>query len=150
MTFHARAVLVNPALIKLVTALTLLLAATAATAETQADCSALKGCEQKFCQMETQISMAKQGSDAGQVAGLQHALDNAKTFCSDTQMQDDLTEKLAKANQRLQQYQVDLKQAQQNAEAGKIVKYQKKLQETASEIKRLKDLLSQLEQLPPQ
>lgn len=125
-----------------------LVAVAPAVAQTQASCSALKGCEQKFCEMEIQLNMAKQSGDNNQVAGLQMALDNARTSCSDTRLKDALTAKLAEANQDLVRYQADLQQAEQQGKQDKVVKYKKKLEETTSEIKRLNDQLSQLEQLP--
>lgn len=125
-----------------------LVAVAPAVAQTQASCSALKGCEQKFCEMEIQLNMAKQTGDNNQVAGLQMALDNARTSCSDTRLKDALTAKLAEANQDLVRYQADLQQAEQQGKQDKVVKYKKKLEETTSEIKRLNDQLSQLEQLP--
>jgi chromosome segregation ATPase len=125
-----------------------LVAAAPAVAQTQASCSALKGCEQKFCEMEIQLNMAKQTGDNNQISGLQMALDNAKTSCSDSRLKDALTAKLAEANQDLVRYQADLQQAEQDGKKDKIVKYKKKLEETTSEINRLNDQLSQLEQLP--
>ncbi|MGY5796241.1 DUF1090 domain-containing protein [Rheinheimera faecalis] len=125
-----------------------LVAVAPAVAQTQASCSALKGCEQKFCEMEIQLNMAKQTGNTDQVAGLQMALDNARTSCSDTRLKDALTAKLAEANQDLVRYQADLQQAEQQGKKDKVVKYKKKLEETTSEIKRLNDQLSQLEQLP--
>lgn len=125
-----------------------LVAVAPAVAQTQASCSALKGCEQKFCEMEIQLNMAKQTGNTDQVAGLQMALDNARTSCSDTRLKDALTAKLAEANQDLVRYQADLQQAEQQGKQDKVVKYKKKLEETTSEIKRLNDQLSQLEQLP--
>lgn len=119
-----------------------------AVAQTQASCSALKGCEQKFCEMEIQLNMAKQTGNTDQVAGLQMALDNARTSCSDTKLKDTLAAKLAEANQDLVRYQADLQQAEQQGKKDKVVKYKKKLEETTSEIKRLNDQLSQLEMLP--
>jgi len=119
-----------------------------AVAQTQASCSALKGCEQKLCEIETQLNMAKQTGDTNQVTGLQMALDNARASCSDTQLQQGLTTKLVVANQDLVRYQADLQQAERDGNKDKVVKYRKKLQETTSEIKRLNDQLNQLKQLP--
>jgi uncharacterized membrane protein YdfJ with MMPL/SSD domain len=125
-----------------------LVAVAPVVAQTQASCSALKGCEQKFCEMEIQLNMAKQTGDNNQISGLQMALDNARTSCSDSRLKDALTAKLAEANQDLVRYQADLQQAEQDGKKDKIVKYKKKLEETTSEINRLNDQLSQLEQLP--
>lgn len=125
-----------------------LVAVTPAIAQTQASCGALKGCEQKFCEMETQLTMAKQAGDTNQVSGLQMALDNARTSCSDTKLKDALTAKLVDANKDLVSYQADLQQAEQQGKKDKVMKYKKKLEETTSEIKRLNDQLSQVEMLP--
>ena len=119
-----------------------------AVAQTQASCNALKGCEQKFCEMEIQLNMAKQTGDNNQISGVQMALDNARTNCSDTKLKDALTAKLAQANQELVRYQADLQQAELQGKKDKVMKYKKKLEEVTSEIKRLNDQLSQLELLP--
>ncbi|WP_233078116.1 DUF1090 domain-containing protein [Rheinheimera soli] len=125
-----------------------LIAVSPVVAQSQASCSSLKGCELKFCEMEIQLNLAKQTGDNDQVAGLQMALDNARTNCSENKLKDDLTEKLADANKDLVKYQADLQQAEQDGKKDKVLKYRKKLEETSSEIKRLKDQLSHLEQLP--
>lgn len=125
-----------------------LVAVTPVVAQTPASCSALKGCERKFCEMEIQLNMAKQTGDNHQLAGLQMALDNARTSCNDNKLKDNLTAKLVDANKELVRYQADLQQAKQNGKQDKVVKYQKKLDETTSEINLLNDQLSQLEQLP--
>ncbi len=124
------------------------LAITPAIAQTQANCSVLKGCEQKFCEIEMQLTMAKQSGNTDQVAGLQMALDNARTSCDDSRLKAALSAKLAEANQDLVLYQADLQQAEQGNQKDKILKYRKKLDEITSEINRLKQQLSQLEQLP--
>ncbi|EGM78330.1 valyl-tRNA synthetase [Rheinheimera sp. A13L] len=128
--------------------LALLITVTPVVAQTQASCSALKGCEQKICQIETQLNLAKQTGDNSQVTGLQMALDNARTHCSDNKLKDDLTKQLADANKDLVKYQADLQQAEQDGKKDKVVKYRKKLEETSTEINRLKDQLRHLEQLP--
>ena len=136
------------ALVAAALAVTTVMAVAPAMAQTAASCSALKGCEQKFCEMEVQLNMAKQTGDNNKLAGLQMALDNARTSCSDTRLKDALTAKLAEANQDLVRYQADLQQAEQQGKKDKVVKYKKKLEETTSEINQLNDQLSQLGQLP--
>lgn len=128
--------------------LAVLVVAAPTVAQTQASCSALKGCERKFCEMEIQLNMAKQTGDTNQVAGLQMALDNARTSCSDSRLKDALSARLAEANQDLVRYQADLQQAEQQGKKDKVMKYKKKLEQTTSEINRLNGQLSQLEQLP--
>jgi len=125
-----------------------LVAVAPAIAQSQASCSTLKGCEKKFCEMEIQLTMAKQTGDTAQVAGLQMALDNARTSCSDSRLKDALSAKLAEAHQDLVRYQADLQQAEQQGKKDKVIKYKKKLEEITSEIKRLNDQMRQLEQLP--
>lgn len=125
-----------------------LVAVAPAVAQTQANCSALKGCEQKICEIETQLTMAKQTGNTNQLTGLQMALDNVRASCSDAQMQQGLSTKLAAANQDLVRYQADLQQAERDGKKDKVMQYRKKLEEITSEIKRLKDQQRQLKQLP--
>lgn len=128
--------------------LTALLAIAPAMAQSPASCASLTGCEQKFCEIEMQLNMAKQSGDTHQVAGLQMALDNARTSCSDNRLKDALRTKLATANQDLVRYQADLQQAERSGNKDKIQQHRKKLDEVTSEINRLKDQLRQLQQLP--
>lgn len=137
-----------PSLLFALLCLAALVAVAPVVAQTQASCNALKGCEQKFCEIEIQLNMAKQTGDTQQITGLQMSLDNARTSCSDTKLKDALTAKLAGANQDLVRYQADLQQAEQQDKKDKVVKYKKKLEDITAEIKRLNDQLSQLEQLP--
>lgn len=136
------------ALIAAALAVSAVMAVAPAMAQTAASCSALKGCEQKFCEIETQLSLARQSGDINQVTGLQMALDNARTSCDDSRLKEALNAKLAEANQKLVRYQVDLQQAELDGQRDKVLKYRQKLEEVTSDIHRLKQQLSQLEQLP--
>ena len=125
-----------------------LLAISPVMAGSSANCSTLKGCEQKICELEMQQRMAKQSGDTNQITSVQMALDNTRASCSNTLLKDSLTAKLAEANQDLVRYQADLQQAEQDGQKDKMPKYRKKLDEVTSEINRLKQQLSQLDQLP--
>ncbi|MCA1929551.1 DUF1090 family protein [Rheinheimera sp.] len=113
-----------------------------------ANCSTLKGCEQKICQIEMQLAMAKQSGDASQVTGGQMALDNARTSCDDSKLKGTLNAKLAEANQNLVRYQADLQRAEQDGAKDQMLQLRKQLEQVNTEIQRLKQQLSQLEQLP--
>lgn len=125
-----------------------LLAISPAMAGSPANCSTLKGCEQKICEIKMQQTLAKQSGDISQVTSLQMVLDNTRASCSDSRIKDSLTAKLAEANQDLVRYQATLQQAEQAGEKQQILHYRKKLEQINSDIQQLKQQLNQLEQLP--
>lgn len=125
-----------------------LLAISPVMAGSSANCSTLKGCEQKLCELEMQQTLAKQSGDTSQVSSVQMALDNTRASCSDSRIKDSLTAKLAEANQDLVRFQAALQQAELAGEKQQILHYSKKLEQINSDIQRLKQQLNQLEQLP--
>lgn len=123
-----------PALIKSLTA-----AATACVlfgalpAQAATDCSALRGCAAKFCQIENDIAAAKANNNSRQEAGLRKALSEAKAHCTDSRLQSqreaDVREKQSKVSEREQ----ELKEARAKGKQDKIDKAQRKLEEAQSE-----------------
>ena len=110
------------------------------------DCSLMKGCERKFCEIQSELTEAKaSGGNAFKVAGLTRALENAKAECSNENLTSDLQQELQEAEQDLEEYEADLKEAQQDADAEKIAKYQGKIAEERSAIDALEQQLSELE-----
>lgn len=109
------------------------------------DCGNLKGCERKFCEIETQLNIAQKMGNKHKVDGLQRALEGAKEHCTDNTLREDAVEDIEEAKEDIIEYKADLKEAEEDGKADKIRKYQEKIEEENSKIKRLEDELSYLD-----
>lgn len=116
-----------------------------APALASSDCGNLKGCERKFCEIETQLNIAQKTGNKHKVDGLQRALEGAKEHCTDESLREELVDDIEEANEDIIEYQTDLKEAEEDGKADKIRKYQGKIDEENSKIKRLEDELSNLD-----
>ena len=109
------------------------------------DCSSLKGCKNKFCEIERQLDIAQKKGNKGKVNGLKNALENAKEHCTDKGLKEDLIEEIEEANNEIEEYESDLKEAKEYGKKDKIRKYQEKIEEEKNKINRLEDELSNLD-----
>lgn len=109
-----------------------------------ADCSQLKGCDKKYCEIEKQLQLAKDKNNKNQISGLTKSLDNAKKTCTDSGLKKELTEKIKDANADIAEYEEDLKKAQAKGSVKKVAKYQAKIEQKKIEIKALEKDLAEL------
>ena len=123
----------------------LLFVLTSISATALSDCNNLKGCEMKFCEMQTQIDMAEKKGNKHKVEGLKKALAEAKGNCSDKDLKKDLLEEIEENKKDLAEYEADLKEAKEYAKTDKIRKYEAKILEEQNEIKHLENELSKLD-----
>ena len=107
-------------------------------------CVSLKGCAQKVCQVEKQISIAKETGNKHKIDGLNEALNKINTHCSDDKIISSLEDDLSKANDELKEHQEDLKEAHAEEKSDKIEKYNAKIKEDEAEISELKEKLSKM------
>lgn len=108
------------------------------------DCTQLKGCEKKFCEIELQLADAREHNNKRQVAGLTKSLENSKQNCTNQSLRDDLLKKIADAKSDLADYEDDLAKAEKSGKPQKIVKYKSKIAEEQAEINRLEKELAEL------
>ena len=108
------------------------------------NCETLKGCAQKVCQVEKQISIAKETGNDHKIDGLNEALNEINAHCSDDKIISSLEDDLAKANDELKEHQEELKEAQAEEKGDKIEKYNEKIKEDEAEISALKEELSKM------
>ena len=105
----------------------------AAPVQAATDCSALRGCAAKFCEIENDIAAARAQNNTRREAGLKKALAEAKAHCTDSRLQSqreaDVREKQSKVSEREQ----ELKQARAKGKQDKIDKAQRKLEEAQAE-----------------
>ena len=91
------------------------------------DCSNLKGCEKKFCEIERQLNIAQEKGNKRKVEGLTKSLEQAKKHCTDKGLREDLVGEIEEAKEEIADYETDLKEAEEYGKTDKERKYQKKL-----------------------
>ena len=128
-----------------VTLVGLLLISTSIPALASTDCSNLKGCERKFCEIERQLNIAQEKDNERKADGLKKALDEAKEHCTDKGLKDDLVEEIEEVKEEIVEYESDLKKAKKYGKTDKVRKYQEKIEEEKNKIKHLEDELSNLD-----
>lgn len=107
-----------------------------------ADATALKGCDAKKANLQTQIDYAKAHNNSHQQAGLQKALDEVNAHCTDASLRQEREQKITEAKHEVAERQADLAEANKKGDADKISKRQAKLAESQKE---LQDAMSELD-----
>lgn len=110
-----------------------------------ADCSNLKACERKYCEIESQLSIAKSQGNEFKVDGLNKALAAAKENCTLEALHDDIEDEINDAAEDIEEYESDLQDAKSANKMDKIEKYQRKIAEQQQKIARLNIELAELE-----
>lgn len=102
-----------------------------------ADCTALKGCERKFCEIEQQLAYARAQNHKKQVAGLSRSLEQAKKHCTEQQLREDLQKEIADTKADIADYEKDATEAAAAGKMKKVAKYQRKIEQARVELLRL-------------
>lgn len=110
-----------------------------------ADCSQLKGCDKKYCEIEKQLQIAKDKNNRPQVSGLTKSLDNAKKNCTNAGLKNELSEKIKEANADITEYEDGLQKAKIKGDVKKVTKYQKKIEQKKIEIKGFEKDLAEID-----
>mgnify|MGYP006193908173 CR=1 FL=1 len=118
----------------------LLLAATLATAATT-QLSQLTGCAAKRQSIATQIEQAKAHGNAEQQAGLEKALSEVTTHCTDASLKKERENKVLDAKHEVSKRQADLDKAMKKGDPEKINKRKDKLAESRKELQEALDEL---------
>ena len=108
------------------------------------DCSNLKGCERKYCEIERQLDIAQQKDNERKADGLKKALNEAKEHCTYKGLKEDLVEEIDEVKEEIAEYESDLKKAKEYEKTDKVRKYQEKIKEEKNKINHLEDELSNL------
>ena len=98
------------------------------------DCSTKVGCDQKRCEIEKQISFAKENGNEHKLKGLNIALEEVHTYCTNENIKNDLKEEIEELNEEIAEDHSDLIEAKQDQKADK---YQRKIKEKEQEIEKL-------------
>ncbi|UUW17344.1 DUF1090 domain-containing protein [Serratia ureilytica] len=112
-----------------------------ATLSTQA-LAAVTGCEAKKTEIRTQIDYAKSQGNSHQVAGLEKALNEVDTHCTDASLQQDRQLRVAEKAHKVAERQREFDQAKLSGQRDKIDKKLKKLKEAEEELAEARAQLS--------
>ncbi len=92
-------------------------------------------CQQKMAHIQRQIDYAKKHNNPMQVAGLERALDNVRTWCTDDGELAEAEIAVMEKQEKVQERQAELdKDVAQGKQASKIAKRKQKLQEAQTEL----------------
>jgi chromosome segregation ATPase len=112
-----------------------LLATTAVAAETT---KTLTGCAAKRDEIQTQIDHAKAAGNSAQVAGLETALSQVKSNCTDEQLEKSREQKVLDAQHEVKKLESDLQKAMSKGDPEKIDSRKNKLAEARKELEAAK------------
>ena len=98
----------------------------------------LTGCAAKRSAIENQLQYAKAHNNAGQIRGLEKALQENTEHCTDEGLKEEREQKVRKAESEVKEREADLKQAQAKGDSSKITKRENKLAEAKAELEAAK------------
>lgn len=101
----------------------------------QSNCTALKGCERKLCELNTKLAVAKKAGNQHQIKGIQDAIAQTKKNCSTTTVNKDLDKKVKEKQEEVKERIAELNKAIKEQDSKeKIDKKRKKLNEAKAEL----------------
>lgn len=109
------------------------------------DCAEKIGCDKKACEIQNKITIAKANEHTHKLIGLNEALEQVNTYCTNDDLRDELQEKIEDSQEEIIEYRTELDEAVTYKEEDKIIKYQTKIEEEEREIKEFEKALSQLQ-----
>lgn len=101
-----------------------------------------RGCALKEQQIQKEIEYAKQYGNSYKQKGLETALANVRTYCTESSLKKDINEKIAEKQKKVAEREVELKEAQAKGDPKKIAKKQKKLLSAQQELDEAKKELT--------
>ena len=110
-------------------------------AESEAN-TALTGCAAKRQSISTQIEAAKAHGNSSQQAGLEKALSEVDSHCTDESLRAERQADVSKAEEEVSERESDLREALAEGDKDDINKRQNKLQEARSELQHAQEQLS--------
>lgn len=121
--------------------LTSVLASASSFAESTTN-AALTGCAAKRHSISSQIEVAEAHGNSSQQAGLEKALKEVESNCTDAGLRAEREAKLVKAKEEVSEREVDLREALAGGDKDDISKRQSKLHEARAELQQAQDELS--------
>ncbi|MDM5076203.1 DUF1090 domain-containing protein [Aeromonas media] len=105
------------------------------------------GCKARHQAVTEQLAFARAHDNAQQVAGLEQALRNIETHCTDAGLFEEQQEKVAKQKQEVEERLADLQSARVSGKPDKIAKKQAKLEASQAELLEAQRELEALQKL---
>lgn len=101
----------------------------------QSNCTTLKGCERKLCELNTKLVAAKKAGNQNQIKGVEDAISKTKKNCTTKSVTSDLDKKVKEKQQKVKEKTDDLNKAIKDQESKeKIAKKRKKLDEAKADL----------------
>ncbi|MFW0737402.1 DUF1090 family protein [Flavobacterium sp. T12S277] len=101
----------------------------------QSNCTTLKGCERKLCELNTKLVAAKKAGNQNQIKGIEDAISKTKKNCTVKTVNNDLDKKVKEKQQKVKERTEDLNKAIKEQESKeKIEKKRKKLAEAKADL----------------
>ncbi|OXA92095.1 DUF1090 family protein [Flavobacterium hercynium] len=101
----------------------------------QSNCTTLKGCERKLCELNIKLDAAKKAENKNQIKGIEDAISQTKKNCTTKTVNKDLDQKVNEKQQKVNERTADLNKAiKENEGKEKIAKKRKKLDEAKAEL----------------
>ena len=122
-----------------------LLISTHILADTHTNCDDLIGCKKKICNLEKEITTAKEMENKSRVKGLETSLEKVNKYCTNDKLAEDLEEKIEDTKKDLEEDQEDYEKALKDNRPDKVDKYKTKISEENEKIKRLEKELKELQ-----
>lgn len=101
----------------------------------QSNCTTLKGCERKLCELNIKLTAAKKAGNQSQIKGVEDAISKTKKNCTTKTVTTDLDKKVKEKQQKVKEKTDDLNKAiKDNESKEKIDKKKKKLDEAKADL----------------
>lgn len=91
------------------------------------ECEEYIGCEKKICEIEHKIALAKSKRNNNKVYGLNIALKESKSNCSNQSILEDLVYEIEEVKEEILKYEDDLKEVMADEKPDKVRKYNDKI-----------------------
>lgn len=101
------------------------------------------GCEAKKLEIENKIAYAREHNNSHHIDGLQKALHETESQCTEQQLLEQRNRKMEEKNQKVAECQAELEQARETGNPKKMAQKQKKLDRAREELQDAQNRLDQ-------
>ncbi|UQZ90774.1 DUF1090 domain-containing protein [Deltaproteobacteria bacterium Smac51] len=96
------------------------------------------GCKIKEAEIEKQLAIARDAGNAGQIAGLEEALEQTRRHCDDARLETKIDMKVQEKELKVKQRELDLEEAKAKGDKDKIAEREEKLRKAQAELEEAK------------
>lgn len=93
----------------------------------QSNCTTLKGCERKLCELNTKLVAAKKAGNQSQIKGVEEAIAKTKKNCTTKTVNNDLDKKVKEKQQKVNERTADLNKAIKDQESTEKINKKKEI-----------------------